>query len=106
MIRRGESSRLLSDRGSGPRGVRAGKRWLRRRSPAGTESLWTYTHLPRGLRWTAARLAAQAQRMAAAIEAVAPGFGDLVLASHVQGPAEATSVHEMPCLTQSGGHQV
>jgi phytoene dehydrogenase-like protein len=62
------------------------------RSPAGTESLWAYTHLPRGLRWTPTLLAAQAERMAAALEAVAPGFADLVLASHVQGPAELAAM--------------
>jgi phytoene dehydrogenase-like protein len=62
------------------------------RSPAGTESLWAYTHLPRGLPWTADLLAAQAERMAATIEAAAPGFADLVLASHVQGPADLAAM--------------
>jgi phytoene dehydrogenase-like protein len=57
------------------------------RSPAGTESLWAYTRVPRQDRWTAAAVEEHAGRMAAAIEAAAPGFGDRVLARHVQGPA-------------------
>src|SRR5262249_23729029 len=62
------------------------------RPPAGTESLWAYTHLPRGHRWTPAELAAQAERMVATIEAAAPGFTDLVLASHVQGPLDLAAM--------------
>ncbi len=71
------------------------------RSPAGTESLWAYTHVPRthapGTHgppggWTAERVNAQVERMAAAIEAAAPGFGDLVLARHMQGPPELAAM--------------
>jgi phytoene dehydrogenase-like protein len=61
------------------------------RSPAGTESAWAYSHLPRDLlaRPDAADLVAeQARRMVEAIERVAPGFGDLVLADHLQSPVD------------------
>jgi phytoene dehydrogenase-like protein len=61
------------------------------RSPAGTESAWAYSHLPRDLldRPDATDLVAeQARRMVAAIERVAPGFGDLVLADHLQSPLD------------------
>jgi phytoene dehydrogenase-like protein len=58
------------------------------RSPAGTESLWAYTRVPRRADWTGTEVLAHADRMAAAIEAAAPGFADLVLARHVQGPAD------------------
>jgi phytoene dehydrogenase-like protein len=68
------------------------------RSPAGTESLWAYTHVPQDIRRDAAgeladtgRLRGEdltrfADRMQARIEAHAPGFGAKVLARHVQGP--------------------
>lgn len=58
------------------------------RSPAGTESVWAYTHLPRR---TATRgdvdVAAHVARVEAAVERAAPGFGAAVLARHVQDPA-------------------
>jgi phytoene dehydrogenase-like protein len=63
------------------------------RSPAGTESLWAYTHVPRGGGWTQAVAAVQVDRMVAAIEAAAPGFGDLVLARQVQGPPELAAMN-------------
>ncbi|OLT11697.1 FAD-dependent oxidoreductase [Pseudonocardia sp. CNS-139] len=57
------------------------------RSPAGTESAWAYTHLPRDV--TDSRSAhVLADRVDAAVEALAPGFGDRVLARHVQTPAD------------------
>lgn len=68
------------------------------RSPAGTESLWAYTHVPQDIRRDAAGelggtgrlrgadLTRFADRMQARIEAHAPGFGARVLARHVQGP--------------------
>jgi phytoene dehydrogenase-like protein len=63
------------------------------RSPAGTESLWAYTHLPRRRGpWPAAAVREQADRIAAAIEEAAPGFGALVLARHVQGPADLAAL--------------
>lgn len=69
------------------------------RSPAGTESLWAYTHVPQDVRGDGAGdlgatggrlrgddLARFVERMEDRIEAHAPGFRDRVLARHVQGP--------------------
>jgi phytoene dehydrogenase-like protein len=54
------------------------------RSPAGTESLWAYTHVPhRGF-----DLHAQADRVEDVIERHAPGFRDRILGRHVAGPEE------------------
>ncbi|HEV7907951.1 MAG TPA: NAD(P)/FAD-dependent oxidoreductase [Pseudonocardiaceae bacterium] len=58
------------------------------RSPAGTESVWAYTHVPRGERWTPDRLRRRADRIEAVIEQNAPGFRDRILARAVNGPAE------------------
>ncbi|MDQ0379455.1 phytoene desaturase family protein [Amycolatopsis thermophila] len=58
------------------------------RSPAGTESVWAYTHVPRGERWDRGRLEAYADRMQDTIERRAPGFTGLVRARCVQGPGE------------------
>jgi phytoene dehydrogenase-like protein len=69
------------------------------RSPAGTESLWAYTHVPqhavgdagdgsvRG-RWDRDDCERFADRMQARIEALAPGFGSKVLTRRVLGPRE------------------
>ena len=56
-------------------------------SPAGTESAWAYTHLPRDVTddATADELA---ERVDATLEAYAPGFTDLVVARHVQRPGD------------------
>ncbi|QTE31172.1 phytoene desaturase family protein [Pengzhenrongella sicca] len=58
------------------------------RSPAGTESAWAYTHVPHGVTWTAAQVEAQVERMEAALERTAPGFGAAILARHVQSPVD------------------
>nr|WP_042194175.1 NAD(P)/FAD-dependent oxidoreductase [Kibdelosporangium sp. MJ126-NF4]CEL21141.1 Phytoene dehydrogenase and related proteins [Kibdelosporangium sp. MJ126-NF4]CTQ96294.1 Phytoene dehydrogenase and related proteins [Kibdelosporangium sp. MJ126-NF4] len=58
------------------------------RSPEGTESMWAYTHVPRGQNWTADRLRRRADRMEQVIEKHAPGFRDLIMARAVNGPAE------------------
>jgi phytoene dehydrogenase-like protein len=58
------------------------------RSPAGTETVWAYTHVPRGGSWDADRLRRFADRMADVIEAHAPGFRSLVVGRAVAGPAE------------------
>jgi phytoene dehydrogenase-like protein len=66
------------------------------RSPAGTESLWAYTHLPRPEAFKrlgrdgpsgddVARLVENIERT---LERHAPGFRDLVLRRTVQGPAD------------------
>ncbi len=57
------------------------------RSPAGTESTWAYTHVPHG-DWSGARLERHVQRMEDAVERVAPGFRDAVVARHVQSPGD------------------
>jgi phytoene dehydrogenase-like protein len=71
------------------------------RSPAGTESMWAYTHVPQDVRGdaagqiedhrgalTGAALEQFVERMEDRIEAHAPGFRDRVLARHVQGPLD------------------
>ncbi|GEP34360.1 dehydrogenase [Nocardioides szechwanensis] len=71
------------------------------RSPAGTESLWAYTHVPQpdrtvrdagegGVRgvWDASDCERFADRMQARIERLAPGFGSRVRARRVLGPRE------------------
>jgi phytoene dehydrogenase-like protein len=57
------------------------------RSPAGTETMWAYTHVPRGLGWTAAQAEEFADGMQAVLERHAPGFGDLVVGRAVASPA-------------------
>lgn len=69
------------------------------RSPAGTESMWAYTHVPQstsgdagpdGLtgRWDADDLERFADRMQARIERLAPGFGSRILQRRILGPHE------------------
>jgi phytoene dehydrogenase-like protein len=62
-----------------------------RRSPTGTESAWAYTHLPRGVALTDDVVDAQVSRIEQLLETHAPGFGDAVLARHVQSPAQMQS---------------
>ncbi len=57
------------------------------RSPAGTESAWAYTHLPRGVVDDDSALSLAA-RVDETIEAHAPGFLDAVVGRHVQTPAD------------------
>jgi phytoene dehydrogenase-like protein len=64
------------------------------RSPAGTESLWTYTHLPRGS--GAGVVARQVDLVEEALERSAPGFRELIAGRHVAGPAELAA--ENPSL--------
>ena len=56
------------------------------RSPAGTESLWAYTHVPRGRAWTVKSAGRYADRIEELIERHAPGFRDLVQARAVAAP--------------------
>lgn len=68
------------------------------RSPAGTETMWAYTHVPQHVRgdvgeelegtWDADERERFADRMQARIEALAPGFGSRVLSRRVLGPRE------------------
>lgn len=57
------------------------------RSPAGTETMWAYTHVPRGLDWTPELTASVADRVQATVERHAPGFGSLVVGRAVASPA-------------------
>ncbi len=63
------------------------------RSPAGTESVWAYTHLPRRLATDDDAVAAQVERMEAAVERVAPGFGSLRRGRQVQTPRDMESAN-------------
>lgn len=76
------------------------------RSPPGTETVWAYTHVPRGLVDFASGATAShdkpmiwrrddtervADRVQAEIERLAPGFSSLVIGRHVMGPDELES---------------
>ncbi|TDB73686.1 NAD(P)/FAD-dependent oxidoreductase [Micromonospora sp. KC721] len=58
------------------------------RSPAGTESLWSYTHLPFRRDWRAEDVAAHVDRMEAVLERYAPGFTGRIRGRFVAGPAD------------------
>ena len=68
------------------------------RSPAGTETLWAYTHVPSRVRgdaggeltgqWNGSDKDRFADRVEAEIERHAPGFRDLVRARHVMAPPD------------------
>lgn len=55
------------------------------RSPAGTEALWAYTHVPQGSLSAADETERFADRMQARFEELAPGFESRVLARRVLG---------------------
>lgn len=57
------------------------------RAPEGAETVWAYSHLPRGVA-DLEQARQLAKRMQAEIEAYAPGFGDLVLDRWEQHPPE------------------
>jgi phytoene dehydrogenase-like protein len=57
-------------------------------SPAGTESVWSYTHLPHRRSWHADEIAAHVERMEAVLEKHAPGFGSMVVGRNVFSPAD------------------
>ncbi|WP_405093514.1 NAD(P)/FAD-dependent oxidoreductase [Micromonospora sp. NBC_01392] len=57
-------------------------------SPPGTESLWSYTHLPFRRNWRAEEIAGHVERMEEVLEAAAPGFRASVVGRHVAGPAD------------------
>lgn len=58
------------------------------RSPAGTESAWAYTHLPRRWATDEEAIARQVERMEDAVERVAPGFRSAQRARQVQSPGD------------------
>jgi phytoene dehydrogenase-like protein len=59
------------------------------RSPAGTETLWAYTHLPRGTQVGEKDV----DRVEDVIEAHAPGFRDLVAGRHVARPVDLAAAN-------------
>jgi phytoene dehydrogenase-like protein len=66
------------------------------RSPAGTESMWAYTHLPRRDAWDEREVDGHVQRVEEVMQRHAPGFRDLVLGRHVAGPEDLAA--ENPSL--------
>ena len=64
------------------------------RSPAGTESAWAYTHVPRGLEWDEQALDKHVRRIEAVVERNAPGFRSVVKARAVQGPLDLQNMDE------------
>jgi phytoene dehydrogenase-like protein len=57
-------------------------------SPAGTESVWSYTHLPHRQSWSAEEIAGHVERMETVLEEHAPGFKKLVVGRNVFSPAD------------------
>jgi len=57
------------------------------RAPAGQHTAWAYTHGPQAADW-AHETDRHAERVEAQVERFAPGFRELILARHVQGPAD------------------
>jgi phytoene dehydrogenase-like protein len=58
------------------------------RSPAGTETVWAYTHVPQALATDTEACRRQAERMEALVERHAPGFRASVVARHVALPGD------------------
>jgi phytoene dehydrogenase-like protein len=57
------------------------------RAPPGSHTAWAYTHGPQDVDWER-ETDRHVERVEAQVERFAPGFRDLVLARHVQSPAE------------------
>lgn len=60
------------------------------RAPAGKQTAWAYTHVPKGVDWAAER-ERMAERIEAQIERFAPGFRDRILARHILTPPDLTA---------------
>jgi phytoene dehydrogenase-like protein len=58
------------------------------RSPTGTESAWTYTHLPEGLQLSPEDVRRQVDRIESVVERNAPGFQSRIIARSVQAPVD------------------
>jgi phytoene dehydrogenase-like protein len=56
------------------------------RSPAGTESAWAYTHVPRGYHWNRDRVRRFADRIEQVVERHAPGFTAAIRGRYVADP--------------------
>ncbi len=61
------------------------------RSPAGTESAWAYTHLPRPVAESPDLLAEHVDRVETHLEELAPGFRSSVIARTVQTPEDLSA---------------
>jgi phytoene dehydrogenase-like protein len=64
------------------------------RSPAGTESAWAYTHVPRDLAWDADLVRGHADAIEQVVARHAPGFTGRIVARHVQGPPDLQRADE------------
>ncbi|MFI6582945.1 phytoene desaturase family protein [Embleya sp. NPDC050493] len=74
------------------------------RSPAGTESAWAYTHVPRHVtedlggtltgRWDSAEAEAYADRVEARVESFAPGFRSRITARRILSPLALEAANE------------
>jgi phytoene dehydrogenase-like protein len=58
------------------------------RSPTGTESAWTYTHLPEGRHLSSDDVRRQTDLIESIVERHAPGFSGRIIARTVQAPAD------------------
>ncbi|HET6295885.1 MAG TPA: NAD(P)/FAD-dependent oxidoreductase [Kribbella sp.] len=72
------------------------------RSPAGTEAVWAYSHLPRGIAddASAEKLGDRMERL---IERYAPGFADVILDRNLQRPSDFSSANASLGLGALGG---
>jgi phytoene dehydrogenase-like protein len=66
------------------------------RSPADTESAWSYTHLPIGVDLTAEQISAQVTKVEQLVDKHAPGFIDSIVGRYIQSPQ--TLQQENPSL--------
>ena len=58
------------------------------RSPTGTESVWAYTHLARGVEYDSRTIKRQVRRIETLLDKHAPGFTESVLDLRIQSPAD------------------
>jgi len=68
------------------------------RSPAGAESAWAYTHLPRGTHADDELVAGHAELIEQTVRRHAPGFGRLIQARQLQTPNDLQAAN--PALSQ------
>ena len=71
-------------------------------SPPGTESLWSYTHLPFRRHWRAEEVAGHVERMEEVLEDAAPGFRASIVGRHVAGPGRPGGGRAEPGRRRAG----